>query len=100
MAATAPATASTTVAATKPATGPTTAAMIEDTENGGRIIILTPDPKDGALTSRHHLGADWNGDGEVTTKDAFQKVLTDWATLLQTPPKVDIGKPEKPPASK
>ena len=97
--ATAPVTAPSTAPTTVASTAPTTAPLIIDTINGGHIVILTPDPHDGGLISRHHLGAYWNGDGDVSTADAFAKVLADWSLLLQSPAKVDIGNPEKAPAA-
>jgi hypothetical protein len=67
---------------------------IADEKNGGHIIIVTPPAAEGALSSRQHLGAYWNGDGEVNSKDAFQAVLINWAKVLQAPPKMELGAPE------
>lgn len=67
---------------------------IDDKVNGGKIFILKPTAGDKVLTSRHHLGGYWNGDGEVKSKEQMVKVLADWATILKQPPKVEIGKPE------
>jgi hypothetical protein len=72
-----------------------TSPSVEDKTNGGHIVVLTPEKKDGALVSRHHLGAYWNGDGEISKKEDFEKVLRDWAVVLGDPPKVEVGKAEK-----
>jgi hypothetical protein len=68
---------------------------VEDKIDGGRIVVLTPEKKDGALVSRHHVGAYWNGDGEISNQQDFQRVLTEWAMVLANPPKVEVGEGER-----
>ncbi len=75
--------------------GTATSPSVEDKTNGGHIVVLTPEKKEGALVSRHHLGAYWNGDGEISKKEDFEKVLREWAVVLGNTPKVEVGKAEK-----
>ncbi|HEX8524709.1 MAG TPA: DUF4861 family protein [Tepidisphaeraceae bacterium] len=71
-----------------------TSPSVVDPVNGGHIVVLTPTAKEGKLTSRHHLGAYWNGDGEIAKKEDFQAALVNWAKLLVREPKVEVGQPE------
>jgi hypothetical protein len=75
--------------------GTTTSPSVVDKVNGGHIVVLTPEAKDGVLRSHHHLGAYWNGDGEISRKEDFEKVLRDWAVVLEKPAKVDVGEAER-----
>ena len=75
--------------------GGATTPSVEIPDIGGKIVVLRGDKKDGMITSHHHLGAGWNGDGEVADKEAMQKVLMDWAKLLQEPVKVEVGEVER-----
>jgi hypothetical protein len=87
--------------------------VIDDKTNGGHIVLLDhrrplrhipfsashPEPPMPltSITSHHHLAAYWNGDGQISTKDAFEQYLKSAAVILQQPPKVEIGPAERRP---
>jgi hypothetical protein len=64
---------------------------LKDNENGGHVYVLKARQQNGALVSHHHLGAIWDGDGQISEAGEFGKYLAQWSKRLNKPATVQIG---------